>query len=189
MNTRSCERVNGLTVVLRGYAAMTGELAGDQWNEGDVSCSVVRRVALPDAFFAFDGLTETMLTVLAEFGAFPAVIAAELDRYLPFLATTKMLMAAVRAGIGRESAHELIKEHAVASALAMREQGTANPLLDRLAADDRFPLDRAGLDALLADRVSFTGAAADQVTAVTTRIAAITAAHPQAAAYHPGAIL
>ncbi|NEE56593.1 adenylosuccinate lyase, partial [Streptomyces sp. SID8455] len=82
MNTRSCERVNGLMVILRGYASMTGELAGDQWNEGDVSCSVVRRVALPDAFFAFDGLLETFLTVLDEFGAFPAVVARELDRYL-----------------------------------------------------------------------------------------------------------
>ena len=154
MNTRSCERVNGLTVILRGYASMVGELAGDQWNEGDVSCSVVRRVALPDAFFAFDGLAETMLTVLDEFGAFPAVIAAELERYLPFLATTKMLIAAVRHGLGRETAHEIIKEHAVAAALHMRETGGANPLLDRLAADERFPLDRAALDALLADRAA-----------------------------------
>ena len=63
MNTRSCERVNGLAVVLRGHLSMVGELAGDQWNEGDVSCSVVRRVALPDAFFAADGLFETFLTV------------------------------------------------------------------------------------------------------------------------------
>ncbi|WP_101789689.1 adenylosuccinate lyase [Nonomuraea indica] len=189
MNTRSCERVNGLTVVLRGYASMVGELAGDQWNEGDVSCSVVRRVALPDAFFAFDGLVETMLTVLDEFGAFPAVIETELGRYLPFLATTKMLMAAVRAGVGREQAHELIKEHAVASALAMRSQGAANELLDRLAADERFPLDRAELEALLADRVSFTGAAADQVRAVSLQVGEVVAAHPEAAAYRPGAIL
>ena len=103
MNTRSCERVNGLAVVTRGYLSMVGELAGDQWNEGDVSCSVVRRVALPDAFFAADGLFQTFLTVLDEFGAFPAVIQRELDRYLPFLATTKVLMAAVRNGVGRES--------------------------------------------------------------------------------------
>ena len=102
MNTRSCERVNGLAVILRGYASMTGELAGDQWNEGDVSCSVVRRVALPDAFFALDGLLETFLTVLDEFGVFPAVVGRELDRYLPFLATTKVLMGAVRtASAGR----------------------------------------------------------------------------------------
>mgnify|MGYP003345186261 FL=1 len=121
MNTRSCERVNGLAVILRGYASMVGELAGDQWNEGDVSCSVVRRVALPDAFYAIDGLLETFMTVLAEFGAFPDVIKAELDRYLPFLATTKILMAAVKAGLGREEAHEVIKEHAVAAALGIRQ--------------------------------------------------------------------
>ena len=143
MNTRSCERVNGLAVVLRGYLSMVGELAGDQWNEGDVSCSVVRRVALPDAFFAADGLFETFLTVLDEFGAYPAVVERELDRYLPFLATTKVLMAAVRDGVGREQAHEAIKEHAVAVALAMREQGSdGNDLFDRLAADPRLGLTR-----------------------------------------------
>jgi adenylosuccinate lyase len=189
MNTRSCERVNGLAVILRGYASMAGELAGDQWNEGDVSCSVVRRVALPDAFFAFDGLLETFLTVLDEFGAFPAVVARELDRYLPFLATTKVLMGAVRAGVGREIAHEAIKEHAVGSALALRAGAERNELLDKLAADDRIPLDRAQLDALMADRLSFTGAASDQVAAVVTRIEEIAKRHPEAAAYAPGAIL
>ncbi|EST22657.1 adenylosuccinate lyase [Streptomycetaceae bacterium MP113-05] len=189
MNTRSCERVNGLTVILRGYASMAGELAGDQWNEGDVSCSVVRRVALPDAFFAFDGLLETFLTVLDEFGAFPAVVARELDRYLPFLATTKVLMGAVRAGVGRETAHETIKEHAVASALAMRQGAEGNELLDRLAADDRIPLDRAALDALMADRLSFTGAAGHQVAGIAARIEEIVKQHPEAAAYTPGSIL
>jgi adenylosuccinate lyase len=87
MNTRSSERVNGFAVIIRGYLSMVGELSGDQWNEGDVSCSVVRRVALPDAFFAADGLFQTFLTVLDEFGAYPAVIGRELDRFLPFLAT------------------------------------------------------------------------------------------------------
>ncbi|UNS95674.1 adenylosuccinate lyase [Streptomyces tubbatahanensis] len=189
MNTRSCERVNGLMVILRGYASMAAELAGDQWNEGDVSCSVVRRVALPDAFFAFDGMVETFLTVLEEFGAFPAVVARELDRYLPFLATTKVLMGAVRAGVGREVAHEAIKEHAVASALAMREGAEHNELLERLAADARIPLDRAALDALMADRLSFTGAAAAQTAEVVARVQEVAALHPEAAAYRPGAIL
>jgi adenylosuccinate lyase len=190
MNTRSCERVNGLTVILRGYLAMTGELAGDQWNEGDVSCSVVRRVALPDAFFALDGLLETMLTVLDEFGAYPAVVARELDRYLPFLATTKVLMASVRAGVGRETAHEAIKENAVAVALAMREQGLErNDLLDRLAADQRIPLDRAQLDELLADRLSFTGVAGAQVDAVAADIAKSLERFPDSAGYVPEPIL
>ncbi len=187
MNTRSCERVNGFAVILRGYLSMVGELAGDQWNEGDVSCSVVRRVALPDAFFAFDGLLETFLTVLDEFGAYPAVVARELDRYLPFLGTTKVLMAAVRAGVGRETAHEAIKENAVAVALAMREQGLAqNDLLDRLAADERLPLDRAALDALLADRLSFTGVASAQVASVVEQVAAVVDKYP---AYEPEPIL
>ncbi|MEP6563257.1 MAG: adenylosuccinate lyase [Nakamurella sp.] len=190
MNARSCERVCGLAVILRGYASMAGELAGAQWNEGDVFCSVVRRVALPDAFYAIDGLFETFLTVLEDFGAYPAVIDRELERYLPFLATTKVLIAAIRAGVGRETAHEVIKQHAVAVALAMREKGQLeNDLLDRLAADERLPLSRIELDNLLADRLSFTGLAEQQVGAVLERIAAITAAHPAAADYRPGTIL
>lgn len=189
MNTRSCERVNGLQVVLRGYASMAAELAGAQWNEGDVFCSVVRRVALPDAFFAVDGQTETFLTVLDEFGAYPAVIGRELDRYLPFLATTKVLIAAVRAGTGREVAHELIKEHAVAAALAMREDGADPDLADRLAADPRLPLDRAAIDAALADKQAFVGAAGDQVDAVAATVDALVTRYPDAAGYTPGAIL
>ena len=190
MNTRSCERVNGLAVVLRGYLSMVGELAGDQWNEGDVSCSVVRRVALPGAFFATDGLFQTFLTVLDEFGAFPAVAQRELDRYLPFLATTKVLMAAVRHGVGRETAHEAIKEHAVAVALRMREEGAErNDLFDRLAGDSRLGLSREDLDALVAEPLSFTGAAVQQVQEVVRRVEAVAARYPEAAAYSPAAIL
>jgi adenylosuccinate lyase len=190
MNTRSCERINGLAVVIRGYLSMVGELAGDQWNEGDVSCSVVRRVALPGAFFATDGLFETLLTVLDEFGAYPAVIARELDRYLPFLATTKILVAAARRGVGREVAHEAIKQHAVEVALAMREQGTTgNDLFDRLAADARLGLSRGEIDALVVDPAAFTGMASAQVRAVADRVAAIVGLHPDAGAYAPAPIL
>ncbi len=190
MNTRSCERVNGLAVILRGQLSMVGELAGDQWNEGDVSCSVVRRVALPDAFFAVDGLFETFLTVLAEFGAFPSVIHRELDRYLPFLTTTKVLMAAVRNGVGRETAHEAIKEHAVTVALQMREKGAdRNDLFDRLAADERLGLSSADLAGLVAEPLSFTGAAVSQVDDVVRRIERLAADNPEAAAYRPHAIL
>jgi adenylosuccinate lyase len=190
MNTRSAERINGFAVILRGYASMVGELAGDQWNEGDVSCSVVRRVALPDAFFALDGLLETTLTVLDDFGAFPAVIERELDRYLPFLATTKVLMAAVRNGVGREAAHEAIKENAVAVALEMREKGTdRNDLFDRLAQDSRLGLSAETLNGLLADPLSFTGAAREQVAAVVGAVDAVLADAPAAADYRPEPIL
>jgi adenylosuccinate lyase len=190
MNTRSCERIAGLAVVLRGYLDMAAQLAGDQWNEGDVSCSVVRRIALPDAFFALDGLMETMLTVLDEFGAYPAVISRELDRYLPFLATTAVLTAAVRAGVGRETAHEVIQSHAVAIALQMREKGgDGNDLLVRLAEDSRLCLDASDVEALVGDPLSFTGVARAQVAAVVAAANRLLESDPSAASYVPEPIL
>ena len=190
MNSRSCERVNGFAVILSGHLTMATGLVGDQWNEGDVSCSVVRRVMLPDAFMAIDGLFETFLTVLDELGVYPAVIQRELDRYLPFLGTTRILVAAVQRGVGREVVHEVIKEHAVAVALAMREEGRVdNDLLDRLAADDRLPLDRPALDDLLADPAAFVGAAPRQVAAFARTVEEWTSRFPEAAGYTPGDIL
>jgi adenylosuccinate lyase len=189
MNTRSCERVNGLAVVLRGHLSMVGELTGSQWNEGDVSDSVVRRVALPDAFFAADGLFQTLLTVLDDFGVFPAAVQAELDRYLPFLATTKVLVAAVRNGVGRESAHEAIGESARATARSLREGGARNDLLSRLAADPRLGLTQEQLESLVAAPITFTGAAVTQVQAVVRRVEEVTARHPGAASYTPEPIL
>jgi adenylosuccinate lyase len=190
MNSRSCERINGFAVILSGYLTMATGLAGDQWNEGDVSCSVVRRVMLPDAFFAVDGMFETFLSVLDDAGYYPAVISRELNRYLPFLATTKVLMAAVRAGVGRETAHEAIKEHAVKVALEMREAGrTENDLLDRLAADPRLPLDRAALGELLSKPIDFVGAAPAQAHAFARTVEGIVQQHPVAARYVPGSIL
>ncbi|WUS93075.1 adenylosuccinate lyase [Kribbella sp. NBC_00709] len=189
MNTRSCERVNGLAVILRGYASMAGELAGNQWNEGDVFCSVVRRVALPDAFFALDGLFETFLTVLDEFGVYPAVVSRELERYLPFLTTTKVLMAAVKNGVGRETAHEVIKEHAVATALDLRKGLPANDLFHRLGADGRLGLDEAQIVGIVGEPLSFTGAAVAQVGAVVAKIDDLAKRYPEAAAYTPGDIL
>ena len=190
MNARSCERVNGLAVVLRGHLAMVGGLVGDQWNEGDVSCSVVRRVALPDAFLAADGLFQTFLTVLDEFGVYPAVVERELGQYLPFLATTRVLMAAIQAGMGREEAHRVIQDHAVAAALVRREEGRVETdLLDRLASDPALPLDRDDLDSLLDDPSVFVGNASAQVSAVVERVAEVVAARSRAAAYDPEPIL
>ena len=191
MNSRSAERINGMLVLLRGYAGMAGELAGAQWNEGDVSDSVVRRVALPDAFFALDGLFETALTVLDEFGAYPAVIARELDRYLPFLATTAVLMAAVRAGVGRETAHEVIKEHAVGVALAMREKGQADNDLRRPAGGRRAARPAAGHPRRRCwpTRCASRALRPRRWRPSSPRVAEIADAHPAAAAYVPGAIL
>jgi adenylosuccinate lyase len=146
-------------------------------------------VALPGAFLATDGLFETFLAVLDGFGAYPAVIEHELERYLPFLATTKVLMAAVRAGVGRELAHEAIQEHAMAVAQGLREGAAENDLADRLAADGRLGLDRAAIEAVLADRAGFVGTAVHQVDGFCRQVEAIVADHPEAARYRPEPIL
>lgn len=190
MNSRSCERVCGFQAILNGYLNMLTALAGDQWNEGDVSCSVVRRVALPDAFFAIDGMIETFLTVLNEMGVNKPVVENELRRYMPFLATTTILMESVKRGAGREEAHEAIKRHAVAVAREMREQGLReNDLSRRLGEDPAIPLNTVEIDTLLTDYTQFLGVAREQTRAFCMEIEGIAARHPQAAAYEPGEIL
>lgn len=190
MNSRSCERVNGFHVILKGYLAMAAGLAGDQWNEGDVSCSVVRRVMLPDAFFAMDGLLETFLTILDQMDAYEAVIAAETAHYLPFLMTTTIMMEAVKTGVGRETAHQAIKEHALATVNDLRTGKIGrNDLVDRLAGDSRLGLDRKSLEAILARGDRESGAAKSQVAAFVKAVMMLEANHPQAALYAPGAIL
>ena len=190
MNSRSCERVNGFHVILKGHVTMAGGLAGDQWNEGDVSCSVVRRLMLPDAFFALDGLFETFLTVLGQMDAYPAVIEAENNHYLPFLMTTTIMMEAVKAGVGREVAHSVIKEHAVATVNDLRTGVIKeNNLLERLANDERIPLSHAQLMGILADSRENTGTAQSQVQHFAKAVGEQEKAHPEAATYRPGAIL
>lgn len=190
MNSRSCERVNGFHVIVKGYLAMASGLAGDQWNEGDVSCSVVRRVMLPGAFFAVDGMFETFLTILDQMDAYEAVIAAETKHYLPFLMTTTIMMEAVKSGVGRETAHKAIKEHAVGTVNDLRTGNIAtNNLIDRLAGDQRLGLDRGLLEDILKRGDRAYGAAGMQVLAFSEAVKELEDADPEAAAYTPGAIL
>ncbi|HAX04964.1 MAG TPA: adenylosuccinate lyase [Acidimicrobiaceae bacterium] len=190
MNTRSAERVNGFVSVLRGHLTMAAAISGDQWNEGDVSCSVVRRVVLPDAFFAIDGAIETTLTVLEGFGAYNNVIDRELERYLPFLATTRLLMAAIKVGAGREEAHEIIKNHAVAAALEIREGVSGeNDLVQRLIDDPLLPLDKEDISEVLSDHEAFIGLADSQVSEFVAAATRINSEHPGAGSYRPAPIL
>jgi adenylosuccinate lyase len=190
MNSRSCERVNGFHVILKGYLAMAAGLAGDQWNEGDVSCSVVRRVMLPDAFYAIDGMFETYLTILGQMDAYESVIAAETARYLPFLMTTTVMMEAVKRGVGRETAHKVIKEHAVATVADLRTGAVEkNNLLDRLAEDGRLGLSREELGEILRKGDQEVGAAKAQVAYFAGEVKKLEAKWPEAAGYAPGGIL
>ena len=190
MNPRSCERVNGFHAILKGHLAMIGGIIGDQWNEGDVSCSVVRRCVLPDAFMAADGLFETFLTVLDQMGVYKPVVQTELNRYLPFLMTTTIMMAAVKRGVGRETAHEVIKEHAVAVSNDLRNGSiSCNDLLDRLGADGRLNLTREEIQQIYDDNAGDTGMAGDQVDAFCCMVHALADRYPAGVGYKPGAIL
>jgi adenylosuccinate lyase len=162
MNARSSERINGMMVLLRGYTTMAADLAGEQWNEGDVSCSVVRRVFIPDAFYTIDGLLHTFMTILTEFGIYEENINKELAEQLPFLATSQILTELVKKGMGREIAHELIKKHATTT--------TASNFLNELASEKDFPLSINELNNLIKDPASFVGSAIDQSQEVVDEI-------------------
>ncbi|MCX8072259.1 MAG: adenylosuccinate lyase [Candidatus Binatia bacterium] len=189
MNARSCERLNGLHLVLRGYTMMLEGLAGDQWNEGDVSCSVVRRVALPGVFFAIDGLLETFLAVLKNFHLFPAVVATEWKRYAPFLATTTLLMEAVRRGAGRERAHALIQQAAQAAATALREGHSRWDFAGYLAAQSELRLDRATIERILSEVEQLTGAARHQTDAFLKAARQLLEKYPAAKRHEPRDVL
>ena len=188
MNMRSCERISGLSHVLQGYLTLITSLVGDQWNEGDVSCSVVRRVALPDAFLAIDGLLQTFLSVLEDFGAYPKVLERELNHYLPFLSTTRILTAATQAGMGREEAHEAIKAHAVSAALDLRNNNEGeNTLLQRIADDPEIPLNFDELKSAIA--TSDIGRTDQQIEAVNQVVQQVIERHPESKSYTPQTII
>jgi adenylosuccinate lyase len=166
MNSRSSERINGMMVLLRGYTTIAADLAGDQWNEGDVSCSVVRRVVIPDAFYVADGLLHTFMTILTEFGIFEENINKELTEQLPFLATSQILMSCVKAGMGREVAHELIKKHATTN--------TAGNFFKALSGEKDFPLSIEQLNELIKNPADFAGSAIEQSQMVADEIRRVT---------------
>jgi adenylosuccinate lyase len=193
MNTRSTERICAFSHLLKMHSDGASRIAGDQWEEGDVSCSALRRVIIPDAYYASDGLVETTLTVLNQMGAYPAVIEEELGRYLPFLATTSILGVALRHGIGREKAHSIIKEHAIAEAIRMRQQGArGNNLIPLLAQDPDFKgagITATELNETLKDRNQFIGNSYNQIDAVKTKAQSLIKRHAAQAQYEPEEIL
>jgi adenylosuccinate lyase len=193
MNTRSSERICALAELLKMYADGASRLLGDQWEEGDVSCSALRRIILPDAFYTTDGLIETTLTVLNNMGAYIEVINSELNRYLPFLATTEMLAIAIRYGIGREKAHNIIKKYAVNEALKMREQGNyKNQLVKLLARNPVFK--KAGISEkelilIFSNRIHFLGNALKQIKAVKEKVNPFLKKYKKLRKYEPREIL
>lgn len=190
MNSRSSERNFSFKNILMGYLVMAAGVSGSQIFAGDVEDSAARRVYLQDAFFAADGAFETTLTILDECGFYPAVIQREMDKYLPFLTTTRLLMAAVKEGIGRETAHAAIRDHSVAVALEMRNTGRQdNDLLDRLSQDRRLALPKEKLVAAISNPIEFVGNAPRQIAKFASQVEEIVKRYPDAASYNPEEIL
>lgn len=190
MNARTAERINSLQAILAGNAVTAGHLNGDQWNEGDVSCSAARRIVIPDSFFSADGVFQATLNILDSMGAYPEVINRELERYLPFLTTTKVLQACVKSGMGREDAHKTIKKHAVAVALEMREEGTTeNDLFDRLANDPSLPVTKEQLLDAIGNPMDMTGLAEQQIVTFVEKVGEIVRRHPEATEYQAEPVL
>lgn len=191
MNTRSSERINGFGAVLKGHLTTASNLSGNQWEEGDVSCSVARRVIISDAFYTIDGICETTLTILNEMGVYETVLQKEVEKYLPFLATTQILTLAIEKGMGREEAHSIIKKYAINEALEMRE-GNKPELASKLGNDLRLNdigIFEKDISSILENTNSFIGKAKDQIDTVSQNCQKILKRYSKQAQYEPEEIL
>jgi adenylosuccinate lyase len=188
VNSRLSERLNGLVVVLKGYALMISEISGNQWNEGDVSCSVVRRVALPDSFYATDAILDTAINIVINLQINEDAISAELKANLPFMLSSKILMLCVKAGIGREEAHEIIKKHALTASTNLRRNGENN-FIELVSSDPRLGLDKESLIKLLETPLALTGDAKGQVERILAEVSQLIAGSDEVTSYLPGEML
>jgi adenylosuccinate lyase len=160
-NPRLSERVGGLFVLLKGYLIMVSEISGNQWNEGDVSESVVRRVALADSFYTIDAILRSMKKILSELQVNQSAISKELARELEYLLSSKVLLKAVEKGMGREAAHSLILECATESRSSFSET-----FFELLAKNKELALSLSELEALKSNPGEHLGDASEQAQQV-----------------------
>ena len=184
VNPRLSERVNSLAIVLKGFLVMVNEVSGNQWNEGDVSCSAVRRIALPGSFFAIDGILDTAIHILHSLKVNEQVIKAELDENLPLLLSSTLLMQSVRNGVGREFAHKRIKECAN-KGKADQLNGLKNTFLERVLAATELKLDAITLNKLFQSPMQLTGVSKNQIDEFTEKVADILIYYPDIKSYRP----
>jgi len=191
MNTRTSERICGAAKLVKMYSFGASELVGDQWEEGDVSCSIIRRIIIPDICYATDSVLESTLTVLNEMGVYEEMCRREIERYRPFVSSTNLLTYLRQNDIGREVAHDILKQYSVAEALELRAGKEKNELIQNLAQDERIKkagITKLDLTTLLAE-APLTGRADAQITAVIDKAYELIDKYPEAAKYEPGAIL
>jgi len=169
INPRLSERVNSLTVVMKGFLTMISGISGNQWNEGDVACSATRRVALQDSFMAVDGILDTTIYLVRTLNVFEGEINRELEENLPTLLSTKILSLAVLSGARREEAHEALKRHSHSGLNDKRVFGR-NTFLERVVSDSSLRVSQELIDEVQGNPLSLTGFAHVQSMSVSHKI-------------------
>ncbi len=137
-NPMRCERTTALSRLVLSLASSPAMTAAEQWLERTLDDSANRRVVLPEAFLATDGICEILINVANGLVVYPKVIAARVSAELPFMATENIMMAAVQAGGDRQQLHEQIRVHSHAASARVKQHGKHNDLIDRLKADNAF---------------------------------------------------
>ena len=159
-NPMRCERATGLARFVLSLVSSPLQTAAEQWFERTLDDSSNKRMTIPEAFLATDGMLRIVVNVARGFVVYPKVIRAHLAAELPFMASENILMAAVAAGGDRQEIHERIRKHAQAAAARVKIEGKDNDLIQRLAADEAFA--DVDLKAVL-DPNAFVGRAPEQV--------------------------
>lgn len=159
-NPMRAERVTALSRLVLSLASSPAMTASEQWLERTLDDSANRRVVIPEAFLAVDGILEILTNVLDGMAVYPKVIAAHVEAELPFMATENILMAGVKAGGNRQELHEKIRQHSQAAAEQVKKFGKKNDLIERLKADSAF--DKVDLKRVL-NPEDYIGRAAQQV--------------------------
>lgn len=137
-NPMRCERATGLARFLISLSASPQMTAAEQWLERTLDDSSNRRIVIPEAFLAADGILEILLNVSSGLVVYPSVISSHIEAELPFMATENILMAAVKAGGNRQKLHEKIRVHSHAAGEQVKQFGKPNDLIERLKNDVSF---------------------------------------------------
>jgi adenylosuccinate lyase len=162
-NPMRSERMTGLARKLMGLPADFSATYANQWFERTLDDSAIRRMDIPQAFLLTDAILRLYLNITKDMVVYPKQIQKHLRQELPFMATEKILMAAVERGRSRQEMHEAIKVHSVAAGRVVKEEGGDNDLLERLGGDPAVPFTHRELVELIGDGSEFTGRAEAQV--------------------------
>ena len=172
------ERIGALARYVMTDALNPAFTAGTQWFERTLDDSANKRIAVAEAFLGVDAILNILLNVCDGLVVYPKVVEQRVRKELPFMATENIMMHAVKKGGDRQELHERLRQHSMAAARAVKEEGKENDLIDRVCADPAFGLSRGEAEALLKPE-RFVGRAPQQVSEfLKERIEPILSANP-----------